>query len=91
MPEQFLTKQDFQQFETRLWDRFDRNDNLSRALGERVAVVEALANKNESRLDTHSTDTKATAAKWGGGIGTAAAAFVWALIQLFHPGAGTGK
>lgn len=80
----YLTKQDFQQFENRLWDRFDRNDNLSRTLGERVAVVEAIANKNELRLDNHSTDTKKTAAGWGGAVGTAAAAFCYGIFSMWH-------
>lgn len=87
MQEKFLTQEAFDRFEDRLWNRFNDSDALTRKLGERVAVVEALANKSDLRLDNHSADTKATAAKWGGGIGTAAATFVWALIQLFHPGA----
>lgn len=80
--DQYLTKQDFREFTTELWTRFDRNDNMSRNLGERIAVVEAQANKNELRLDNHSTDTKKTAATWSAGVGTAAAAFVYGLITF---------
>lgn len=78
----YLTKTDFRYFEKRLWERFDRNDNLSRALGERMAIVEVKANENELRLDTHATDTKKTAAGWGASVGTAAAAFVYGLITF---------
>lgn len=83
-----LMKRDFEYFETRLWERFDRNDNLSRSLGERIAIVEAKSNQNELRLDTHATDTKKTAASWGGVVGTAAAGFVWGIVSLFWKGHG---
>lgn len=79
----FLTKSDFGSFEDRLWKRFDHNDSLSRSMGERVAIVEALANKNENRLDTLSSNTKKTAAGWGGGVGTAAAAFAYGLFTFW--------
>lgn len=79
----YLTKQDFRHFETRLWDRFDRQDDLSRTLGERVAVVETKANQNELRLDNHSSDTKKTAATWGASVGTAVAGFAYGLYTLF--------
>lgn len=81
--DEYLTKQDFRSFEDRLWERFDRNDNLSRSLGERVAVVEARANTNEQRLDSQTTDTRKTAAGWGAGVGTAAAAFFYTALNLF--------
>lgn len=84
---QLFTKSDFKSFEDRLWTRFDHNDDLSRTLGERVAVVEAQSNRNTSRLDSFTTDTKKTAAGWGAG-GTAAAAFVYALISFFWKGHG---
>lgn len=79
----FLTKSDFNNFEDKLWKRFDHNDSLSRSMGERVAIVEALANKNESRLDSFNTNTKKTAAGWGAGVGTAAAGFVYGLFTLW--------
>lgn len=84
MPEQpYLTKQDFQHFEKRLWERFDRNDDLSRTLGERVAVVQAQANQLETRLDSQTTNTRKTAAGWGASVGTAAAAFAYGLFSLW--------
>jgi hypothetical protein len=79
----YLTKMDFDRFEKKLWDRFDTNDAISRGMGERVAVVEARTNTLENRLDTHATDTRKTAAGWGGGVGTAAAAFAYGLFSLW--------
>lgn len=86
MDNDYLTKKDFQHFEKRLWDRFDHNDGLSRTLGERVAVVEAQSNKNESRLNSFSTDTKKTAAGWGAGVGSATAAFCYGVYTLWKGG-----
>lgn len=84
MPDEFLTKTDFSRFEDRLWSRFDRSDDITRQLGERVAVVETKANENEARLDSHSTDTKKTASGWGATVGAAAAAFVYSLFSIWH-------
>lgn len=83
MTGEYLTEKRFLDFESRLWERFDRNDDLSRSLGERIAVVEALANTNEKRIDTMSAETKKTATKWGAGVGTAAGAMIYTAFQMF--------
>lgn len=80
---EYLTEKRFADFEDRLWERFDKQDDLTRKMGERVAVVEAQSNKNEHRLDNLGANTKKTAAGWGAGVGTAAAGFVYGLLSLF--------
>lgn len=86
--DEYLTKNDFQHFEDRLWKRFDVQDAITRTLGERIAVTDALANKNEKRLDDFKTDTRKTATVWGGGVGTAAAAFCYTAINMWFGGKG---
>jgi hypothetical protein len=87
---EYLTEKRFDDFEDRLWNRFDKQDELSRKLGERVAVVEAQSNRSEQRLNTQTTDTRKTAAGWGAGVGTAVAAFAYTAFNLFF-GKGQGQ
>lgn len=86
MPEKFLTQESFDRFEDRLWKRFNDSDLITRELGERIAVVEATANKNELRLDNHSSDTKKTAASYGGTVGAIIGAALYTVFNLIHPG-----